>query len=217
VSVRILIADDHAVVRQGLRALIESRTDMSVVGEAANGRVAVQMARDLSPHVVVMDVTMPDMNGVEATRQVVKGVKGVKVVALSMHSERRLVIEMLRAGASAFVLKEYVFDELLNAIHSALADRKYLSPKLVGIMVDDYARKAVPGDPSPASALTAREREVLQLLAEGATMREISVKLHVSMKTVETHRKNVMLKLRTHSIAALTKHAIREGLTSLDT
>ena len=215
-SVRVLIADDHAVVRQGLRALIESRTDMSVVGEAGNGRMAVQMARDFSPHVVVMDVTMPDMNGIEATRQLVKGAKHPKVVALSMHSERRLVIEMLRAGASAFVLKEYVFDELLNAIHSALADRKYLSPKLVGIMVDDYARKAVPDDPSLASALTAREREVLQLLAEGATMREISSKLHVSIKTIETHRKNVMLKLKTHSIAELTKLAIREGLTSLD-
>ena len=216
-NVRVLIVDDHAVVRQGLRALIESRTDMSVVGEAANGRMAVQLARDSGPQVVVMDVTMPDMNGIEATRQLVKGAKRTKVVALSMHSERRLVIEMLRAGASAFVLKEYVFDELLHAIHSALADHKYLSPKLVGIMVDDYARKAVPGEPSPASALTAREREVLQLLAEGATMRGISLKLHVSMKTIETHRKNVMRKLRTHSIAELTKLAIREGLTSLDT
>lgn len=215
-NVRVLIADDHAVVRQGLRALIESRTDMSVVVEAENGRMAVQMAREFSPHVVVMDITMPDMNGIEATRQIVRSVKRAKVVALSMHSERRLVIEMLRAGASAFVLKEYAFDELLNAIHSALADRKYLSPKLVGIMVDDYARKGFPGDPSPASALTAREREVLQLLAEGATMRGISTKLHVSIKTIETHRKNVMLKLKTHSIAELTKHAIREGLTSLD-
>jgi DNA-binding NarL/FixJ family response regulator len=217
VNVRVLIADDHAVVRQGLRALIESRTTMTVVGEASNGRMALQLARELSPHVVVMDVTMPDMNGIEATRQLVKGSKHTKVVALSMHSERRLVVEMLKAGASAFVLKEYVFDELLNAIHSALADRKYLSPKLVGIMVDDYARKAVPGDPSPAEALTAREREVLQLLAEGATMRGISLKLHVSIKTIETHRKNVMRKLKTHSIAELTKHAIREGLTSLDT
>jgi DNA-binding NarL/FixJ family response regulator len=217
VSVRVLIADDHAVVRQGLRALIESRTDMNVVGEAPNGRVAVRMAREFSPHVVVMDVAMPDMNGIEATRQLLKSAKRSKVVALSMHSERRLVIEMLRAGASAFVLKEYVFDELLNAIHSVLADRKYVSPRLVGVMVDDYARKVVPGDPSPTSALTAREREVLQLLAEGATMREISLKLHVSMKTIETHRKNVMLKLKTHSIAELTKLAIREGLTSLDT
>jgi DNA-binding NarL/FixJ family response regulator len=216
VSVRVLIADDHAIVRQGLRSLIESRTEMRVVGEASNGRMAVQLARDCSPHVVVMDVTMPDMNGIEATRQLVKGAKQIRVVALSMHSERRLVVEMLRAGASAFVLKEYVFDELLNAIQSALADGKYLSPKLVGIMVDDYARKSVPADPSPASALTTREREVLQLLAEGDTMRGISLKLHVSIKTIETHRKNVMKKLGTHSIAELTKHAIREGLTSLD-
>ena len=164
-----------------------------------------------------MDITMPDMNGVEATRQLMKNARRTKVVALSMHSERRLVVEMLRAGASAFVLKEYVFDELLNAIHSVLAERKYLSPKLVGVLVDDYARKGAAGDPSPTSELTAREREVLQLLAEGATMRGISLKLHVSIKTIETHRKNVMLKLKTHSIAELTKLAIREGLTSLDT
>ena len=215
-NVRVLIADDHAVVRQGLRALIESRTDMRVVGEAADGRMAVRMARDYAPDVVVMDVTMPDMNGVEATRQLVRNDKRIKVVALSMHSERRVVIEMLRAGASAFVLKEYVFDDLLNAVQSALAGRRYLSPKLVGIMADDYARNAVFADPGPAWVLTAREREVLQLLAEGATMREISMKLHVSMKTIETHRKNVMLKLGTHSIASLTKVAIREGLTSLE-
>ena len=215
-NVRVLIADDHAVVRQGLRALIESRTEMKVVGEAANGRMAVRMARDYVPDVVVMDVTMPDMNGVEATRQIVRVDKGLKVIALSMHSERRVVIEMLRAGASAFVLKEHVFDDLLNAIRSALAGRRYLSPKLVGIMADDYARNAVLADPCPSWMLTAREREVLQLLAEGATMREISMKLHVSMKTIETHRKNMMLKLGTHSIAALTKVAIREGLTSLD-
>ena len=215
-SVRVLIVDDHAIVRQGLRALIEGRTDMEVVGEAAQGRDALRLARTLTPDVVVMDITMPDLNGIEATRQLMKLLPDTRVVTLSMHSERRLVVEMLRAGASAFVLKEYVFDELLAAVHEVLSGRKYLSPKLVGLIVDDYARRQLPDDAPAESALSPREREVLQLLAEGVPTKGIADKLHISAKTVETHRKHVMEKHHTYSIAELTKHAIREGLTSLD-
>lgn len=215
-SVRVLIVDDHAIVRQGLRALIESRTDMKVIGEASHGRDALKVARVQVPDVVVMDITMPELNGIEATRQLLKCLPDARVVGLSMHSERRLVVEMLRAGASAFVLKEYVFDELLNAIREVMSGRKYLSPKLIALIVDDYARKQLPDDLPAESSLTPREREVLQLLAEGVPTKGIAGKLHVSAKTVETHRKNVMEKLHTHSVAELTKHAIREGLTSLD-
>ena len=216
-SLRILLADDHEIVRSGLRALIEKQTDLKVVGEAANGREAVRLARDLTPTVVVMDVSMPDLSGVEATRRILKRSPKAKVIALSMHSDRRFVVEMLRAGAQGYLLKDCAYDELVRAIRTVAGGRAYLSPRIAGVVLEDCVRSTAPEAAAPAPALTAREREVLQLVAEGLTTKEIANRLHISPKTAETHRQQLMNKLNIHSVADLTKFAVREGLTSLET
>jgi len=219
---RILLADDHQIVREGLKSLLEQHADMEVVGEARDGRAAVQMAHDLAPDVVVMDVAMPLLNGIEATRQITAREPHAKVVALSMHSDRRFMTEMLKAGAKGYLLKDGAFEELATAIRSVVSDRVYLSPRIAEVVVDDYVRRADDEqalDRPPAGAfsrLTPREREVLQLMAEGRATKEIALDLKVSIKTVETHRRQMMDKLDIHSVAELTKYAIREGLTSLD-
>ncbi|MBW1981305.1 MAG: response regulator transcription factor [Deltaproteobacteria bacterium] len=215
-SVRILIADDHQIMRQGLRSLIEAHSGMEVVAEAENGRMAVQLAQEIKPDVVIMDISMPDLNGIEATRQMISFLPEVKVIALSMHSDKRFIYGMFEAGASAFLLKDCAFEELTLAINAAARGRCYVSPDVAGKVIDDYLRRA----PLPRSAalvnLSAREREVLQLLAEGLPTKQIAFRLHVSVKTVETHRRRIMEKLGLHSIAELTKYAVREGLTSLE-
>lgn len=215
-SIAVLLADDHKIMRDGLRLLIEREPDMEVVGEAADGRRTVQLVRELSPDVVIMDVTMPHLNGLEATRQIVAEAPKVKVIALSMHSDRRFVAGMLRAGGSGYLLKDCAFEELVRAIRTVAANQTYLSPAITGIVVEDYVRHVSPRKLSAFSVLTPREREVLQLLAEGHTTREIASRLHTSVKTIETHRQHIMGKLGTSSVAELTKYAIREGLTSLD-
>jgi DNA-binding NarL/FixJ family response regulator len=228
---KVLLADDHRIVREGLRSLLETQPDLQVVAEASDGRQAVEMARQLSPDVVVMDVAMPQLNGIEATRQISAEEPAMKVVALSMHSDRRFVSEALKAGASGYVLKDGAFDELISAIRAVVADRVYLSPRVAGVVVEDYVRRLPtrghdgaqqPGDDDSTSArrsvfdaLTPREREVLQLMAEGYATKEVAHRLHVSVKTVETHRRQIMEKLDLHSVAELTKYAIREGLTAL--
>jgi DNA-binding NarL/FixJ family response regulator len=236
---KVLLADDHRIVREGLKSLLQSQPDLQVVAEAADGRQAVEMARELDPDVVVMDVAMPQLNGIEATRQLAGDDRGMKIVALSMHSDRRYVSEALKAGASGYVLKDGAFDELITAIRSVVADRVYLSPRVAGVVVEDYVRRlptrggaparaparvesdnARGAEPAPAGsafdALTPREREVLQLMAEGYATKEVAHRLHVSVKTVETHRRQLMEKLDLHSVAELTKYAIREGLTTLE-
>ena len=215
-KLRLLLADDHGMFREGLRALIEKQTDLEVVGEAANGREAVRLARDLKPTVVVMDVSMPDLGGVEATRRILKRSPKVKVIALSMHSDRRFVVEMLRAGAQGYLLKDCAYDELVRAIRTVAGGRVYLSPRIAGVVLEDCVRRAAPEAAAPAPALTAREREVLQLLAEGHGTKQIARRLHVSTKTIDTHRHNIMSKLDIHSVAELTKYAVREGLTTLE-
>ncbi|UCH43520.1 MAG: response regulator transcription factor [Dehalococcoidales bacterium] len=215
-SIRILLAEDHKMVREGLRGLLESQPDMEVVAEAGDGRAAMQLVQETSPDVVVMDVVMPDLNGIEATRQVVVRSPGVKVVALSMYSDTRFITGMLSAGASGYVLKDCAIEELVQAIHTVAENQTYLSPGITQIVVRDYIDHLDKMRPSAFSLLTAREREVLQLLAEGMTMKEIAYQLDLGVKTVETHRQQIMEKLDTHSIAELTKYAIREGLTSLD-
>ena len=234
---RVLLADDHRIVREGLKSLLNSQPDLEVVAEASDGRAAVEMTRELNPDVVVMDVAMPLLNGIEATRQIADA-PGRKVIALSMHSDRRYVSEALKAGASGYVLKDGAFDELVSAIRSVVADRVYLSPRVAGVVVEDYVRRlpARNGNgngngnagPHPGTeeaqharrgafdALTPREREVLQLMAEGFATKEVAHRLQVSVKTVETHRRQIMEKLDMHSVAELTKYAIREGLTTLD-
>ncbi len=215
-SIRILLADDHKIVRDGLRALLKNQSGMEVIAEAGDGRSTVQMVQELLPNVVIMDIAMPDMNGIEATRQITATAPNVKIVALSMHSDKRFVAEMLKAGASGYLLKDCAFEELDNAIRAVIANRTYLSPKIADIIIKDYTRLFPKTEFSVFSILTLREREVLQLLAEGKTTKEISSSLNISAKTVETYRKQLMDKLDIHSIAELTKYAVREGLTSLD-
>jgi len=215
-AITILIADDHQIVRQGLIALLNQHPQMEVVGEAANGRQTVQLAASLRPQVVVIDIGMPELNGIEATRQIVAEVPGTKVIALSMHSDKRFVKGMLKAGASGYLLKYCASEELVNAIHMVMANRVYLSHDITGIVVEDYVQKLADSDASAFQTLTPREREVLQLLAEGHSTRQIADTLHVSVKTIEVHRKQLMDKLGLASLADLVKYAIREGLTSIE-
>lgn len=211
---RILLVDDHQIMREGLRALLQEQPAMTVVGEAENGRKAVQLARELSPDIVIMDVTMPDMNGVEATLQIRAALPAAKVIALSIHSDRRFVIQMFRAGATGYLLKDCAFEELARAIQRVVEGQAYLSPGIAGVVVEELLRTAA-HEGSGIPSLSSREREVLQLTAEGRSMKEIASALNVSVKTVETHRRQLMIKLGVNSVAELTKYAIREGLTPL--
>ena len=215
-SYRVLLVDDHKIIRDGLRALLDKESDMAVVAEAQNGRVALQLAGRLEPDVVIMDVSMPDLNGIEAARQIIGEQPGVKIIALSMHSEKQYVVGMLRAGVSGYLLKDTAFEELVKAIRVVCTGKKYLSPDVTDIVLQDYLHTDTTAGDQPAVLLTTREREVLQLIAEGRATREIAVKLYISIKTVETHRKNIMEKLGTHTVAELTKYAVREGITSLE-
>lgn len=215
-SVRILLADDHKIVRDGLRALLESQPGMTVIAEAENGRTTVRMARDLLPDLVIMDIGMPDLNGIDATRQITAELPTVKVIALSMHSDRRFVVQMFKAGASGYLLKDCAFEELARAVGAVLKHQTYLSPAVAGPVMEDYIHQLSPSDNSGFSVLSPREREVLQLIAEGKSTKEVATLLCVSIKTVETHRQQIMSKLNIHSMAELIKYAIREGLTSLD-
>ena len=214
-KVKIVLADDHQMMREGLRAMLEKRADVEILAEAGNGRDCVELCRKLKPDLVLMDIAMPDFNGIEATRQCVGESPRTKVLALSMHSDRRYAAGMLSAGASGYLLKDAAFDELAAAIDTVMAGRIYLSPAITGLLVEDYVQRINAGDTS-FSALSAREREVLQAMAEGKSTRQIAEALHVSVKTVETHRQNIMNTLDIHSVAELTKYAVREGLTSLE-
>ena len=211
----ILLADDHEIIRNGLRSLIEKERGLEVIGEAGNGRMAIHLARQLKPDVVIMDIGMPDLNGVEATRQITTEVPGVKVLALSMHTDRRFVTGMLKAGASGYMLKDGAFEEMIHAIHVLASNRIYISPGIASVLLDNLRHPSQDKVPS-LPALTVKEREVLQLVAEGKSTKEIASQLNVSVKTIETHRQHIMEKLDIHSIAELTKYAVREGLTSLE-
>ena len=214
-SIRILLADDHKIIRDGLQSLIDRESDMQVVGMADNGRETVRLARELTPDVIVMDISMPDLNGIEATRQIKADRPDAKVVALSIHTDKRFVVRMLQAGASAYLMKDCAFDELVQAIHTVLAGKTYLSPEITTVVVQDIVQQTSDPDTSAIDVLSDREREVLQLLAEGKTTKQIASDLYVSVKTIESHRLNIMKKLGIHSLADLIKLAIREGLTSL--
>ena len=209
---RILLADDHKMFRDILGALLAKQPRMEVVGEAENGRRAVELAQQLAPDVVVMDVDMPELNGVEATRQIREKCPDTKVIALSMHTNRRFVARMVEAGASGYIVKDCAFDELVAAIRAVLAGRTHLASKLD---VSPTHRAVQPEAIEPPQ-LTPREREVVQLLAEGKTTKEAAAELKVSPKTIEVHRKNIMDKLGLKSIVELTKYALQEGLTSLE-
>ena len=215
-SVRVLLVDDHEVVRKGLRALLETKPDVEVVGEAEDGRTAVQLAVEQRPDVVVMDVALPDLNGPGATRQIVAQCPGVRVLALSMHADSRFVSEMLAAGASGYVLKTCKVDELVKAVSTVVAGQAYLSPEVAGPVVQGYVAHLSDNAESGTGVLSDREREVLQLLAEGKSTKQIASRLDVSVRTVDSHRQHIMDKLDLHSVAELTKYAVRAGLTSLE-
>ncbi len=211
-----MIADDHRIVREGLQSLVEKENDLEVIGMAANGRLALVLTLRLKPDVVIMDIAMPELNGIDATRQILDEVPGVKVIALSMHSEKQFVEGMLRAGVAGYLLKESAFEELIKAIRVVCTGKKYLSQDVTDIVLRDYLSPADEKDIEQTPDLTLREREVLQLLAEGRAMKEIAGRLNISVKTVESHRKNIMDKLNLNTVAELTKYAVRRGLTAIE-
>ena len=215
-SIKVLLADDHQMMRDGLRAIIEQVANVEIIGEAADGREAVILSGQLGPDIIVMDISMPGLNGIEATRRITTEYPDVKVIALSMHSDKRYALEMLDAGASGYVLKGAASEELVRALEAVTDGKSFLSPEITGIVMGNYVRRNLPGGRSPTTSLGPREREVLQLLSEGKTSTLIADSLHISSKTVDTHRRNIMHKLDIHSIAGLTRYAIREGLTSLE-
>ncbi|MBI5817908.1 MAG: response regulator transcription factor [Verrucomicrobia bacterium] len=214
---RVLLADDHKIMREGLRSLLAITPGLEVVGEAGDGRTAVQMALKLTPDVVVMDIGMPDLNGVDATRQIKARLPGTKVIALSLHSDERFITGMFKAGASGYLLKDGAFEELACAIRTVIDGHTYLCPRVAKTVVKDYLRDAMVVTSPRGHGLSDREREVLQLIAEGWSTKEVADRLDVSVKTIETHRARIMERLGVHSVAELTKYAVREGLTSLET
>jgi two-component system NarL family response regulator len=216
VTIRVLLVDDHELMRQGLRSILDREEHVEVVGEAASGRAAVELARTLAPDVVVMDVAMKDLNGIEATRQIRAECPGVKVLALSSHSDSRYVSAILDAGACGYVLKANAYDDLRRALEAARQGKSYLCPDVTQAVVGASLRGTGSAADTLRTSLSPREREVLQLLAEGLTSPQIGKRLYVATTTVDTHRRNVMRKLGIHSVADLTKYAIREGLTPLD-
>ena len=213
-SIRVLLVDDHEIMLNGLRSLLGQQQGMEVVGEAKDGRQAVESARELSPHVVVMDLSMPGMNGIEATRRISAELPAVKVLCFSMHGDQRFVGAALEAGAAGYLLKERALEDLVQGIRTVVAGETYLCPRVASAVVEAYKSTRARADDSAYSLLTAREREILQLIAEGNTNAKIAEILGLSVKTIGTHRERLMAKLDIHTVAELTKYAIREGLTS---
>ena len=211
----VLLVDDHEIMRQGLRLLLEKQPDMEVAGEANNGKEAIHLSDELQPDIIIMDVNMSGLDGADATRQIKEDHPDIKVVALSMHSKKGFIVEMLKAGASAYVLKENAFSELVTAINTIITGEVYLSARITRIVIDDYVKDSrVPG--SLQKTLTDRENEVLKLVGDGKTSKEIALILDLSGKTIDAYRRKIMTKLQLDSVAELVKYAIREGLTPLE-
>ncbi|GAC1403290.1 MAG: response regulator transcription factor [Ktedonobacteraceae bacterium] len=212
-KIRILLADDHTILRAGLRMMLNAQLDFEVVGEAQDGRQAIQEAQRLQPDVILMDITMPDMNGIEATRQIKRLLPETKVLILTMHEHDEYVFQALRAGASGYMLKEAADTDLISALRVIQNGQFYLSPTAQSVMVGDYLQRVRTGEEKDSySSLTEREREILKLVAEGYTNNQIAERLIISPKTVDTHRTHVMDKLNLHSRAELVKYAMRRGL-----
>jgi two-component system response regulator NreC len=214
-SVKILLADDHKIVRTSIGQLLKRDIAFEIIGEADNGRETVKLAKELRPDVVVIDIGMPELNGIEATKQIIQASKDIKVIALSMHSDRFFIIRMFKAGASGYLLKDCAFDELVDAIHSVVNKRIYLSKEITGIVISELLDALSKNESNGAVELTGREKEVLQMLVEGKSVKEIADILNLSIKTIESHKKNIMDKLEIYTIPELTKYAVRMGITSL--
>lgn len=212
---RILLVDDHKILRDGIRSLVKEYDDIEVVGEAADGRTAIRLVKELSPDVVIMDISMPELNGIDATRKILADHPGVKIIALSMHYDKQFVSEIFKAGVSGYLIKDSAFDELEHAIHLVMEGKTYINPQIASLVVESLMSHSAPLQNKSFSLLTEREREVLQLISEGKSTKQIADDLNVSAKTIESHRRQVMGKLNIRNVAELTKYAIREGLTSV--
>lgn len=213
-KIKVLLAEDHTIVRKGLRSLLDKETGIEVVGEAEDGREAVKRAEELLPDVVVMDISMPGLNGLEATRQLKKHFPGMKIIILTVYANEEYVYQSLKAGVSGYLIKSAAPTDLVAAIHAAMRGESYLSPSISRTVIDEYIRQAqkMPEVEGSFETLTQREREVLQLMAEGRTTKEIADLLYISIKTVETHRINLKEKLNLQNTAELIQYAIRKGL-----
>ena len=214
-SIKIILADDHALIRDGLKSLLDRETDLEIIGEASNGREMVRLAEEEKPNVIIMDISMPELNGIEATRQIRELDEEMKIIALSVHTEVNFVRQMLQAGASGYLVKHSDFKELVHAIRIVARGEMYLSPRISDQVVQDYIRNLSEKKPTAFSVLSDREREILQMLAEGKTKHEIADILFLSVKTIESHRQNIMNKLEIDRFSDLVRYAIREGLTEL--
>jgi len=213
-GIKIVLADDHSIFREGLRALIEKEVDMTVVGEAGTGIEAIKIVEELKPDIVIMDVSMPDMNGIDATKIIREKHGEVKILVLSMESDRRFIVEVLDSGANGYLLKDSVFSELADAIRTAVTNETYLAPRITELIIRDYLQRIPDKLPLTFDSLTTREREIIQMIADGKSTKEIASQFNISVKTIEVHRHAIMKKLNLYSVAELTKYAIREGLTS---
>lgn len=214
--IRVMIVDDHNIVREGIRILLEKFSDMVVVAEADNGRSALEAAAESSPSVVLMDMSMPGLNGIEATQRLSAEHPAAKVLILSMHKDKRFVAQAFRAGARGYLLKDCASAELVQAVRAVAAGEIYVCPGIMGVVIDDYVKRIPDSLTQSQAPLTPREREVLQLIAEGSNAKNIAFVLKINVKTVDTHRQQIMRKLKLNSVAELTKYAIREGVTSVD-
>ncbi|MBC8413318.1 MAG: response regulator transcription factor [Nitrospira sp.] len=212
---RILLVDDHKILREGICSLVSSYPNMEVVGEASDGNSAMRLVDELTPDVVIMDISMPDINGIDATRNILANHPATKVIALSMHYDKQFVSAMFRAGASGYLLKDGAFDELEQAIRIVMDNKTYVNPQIAGLLVESLSDQPSDTGRQSFSFLTDREREVLKLIAEGNSTKQIANTLDVSSKTVESHRRQVMGKLNIRNVAALTKLAIKEGLITI--
>lgn len=209
---RIVLADDHALVRQGFRSLLSTIADFEVVGEAANGREALELIRALAPEVALLDITMPELNGLDATARALRAQPRLKVIIVSMHAAEAYVLEALRAGAAGYLLKDADAGELERAIRAVARGERYLTPSVSHHVIEQFMRAERGESAREAEALSPRQREVLQLIAEGKSTREIAERLHLSVKTIETHRAQLMQRLEIFDVAGLTRHALRIGL-----
>ena len=212
-GIKIILADDHKIVRDGLRTLIQRETDMTVIAEAEDGKIVVKQVARLLPDLVIMDIVMPNMNGIDATRDIIKNYPNIKVIALSMHSDKRFVAGMFEAGASGYLLKDCAFEELATAVRAVMSNQTYLSPKIANVIIN--RNRGCIKSSVMSSVLTQREGEILRILADGVPSKDIAASLHISVKTVQAHRQNIMRKLNINSGIDLVKYAIREGFITI--